>query len=389
MAVYFVTGKLGSGKTLCAVGRIRDKLNAGLPVATNLDLKLYNLISPKSKNALVYRLPDKPKVVDFKMIGKGNTTYDEEKNGLIVLDECGTWFNSRTWNDKSRQEVINYLLHIRKLGWDVIFIVQDIHIVDKQARMALAELVVYCRRLDKMKIPFLTFAFSLVGIKFNMPKLHMALVKYGDSQASITVDRWWYFGHDLYDAYDTKQVFKDDIYNEAATYQVIPPYYTHYRYRLPITFRKIMRLTKIHFKRHKRTKLIFWGFVSGFLSSTVYAYYNKPEPVIQPDNLTSTSVEVSSDSTSVNLDANSLETALSNVAKKNIVDYNFDKAFLTEYYNFSDTTLKSVFFKIRFLDEDVTIHSDKLKSLGFIVLKHSSEYVLLKHPDSTFIYVTN
>ncbi|MFK4136821.1 zonular occludens toxin domain-containing protein, partial [Pseudomonas luteola] len=37
MAVYFVTGKLGSGKSLVAVGKIRDYMIAGRRVATNLD----------------------------------------------------------------------------------------------------------------------------------------------------------------------------------------------------------------------------------------------------------------------------------------------------------------------------------------------------------------
>ena len=40
MAVYVVTGKLGNGKTLITVGRIRDALAQGCRVATNLDLDL-------------------------------------------------------------------------------------------------------------------------------------------------------------------------------------------------------------------------------------------------------------------------------------------------------------------------------------------------------------
>jgi len=45
MAVYFLTGKLGSGKTLCAVGKIRDYLEEGRAVATNLDLNLDELLN--------------------------------------------------------------------------------------------------------------------------------------------------------------------------------------------------------------------------------------------------------------------------------------------------------------------------------------------------------
>ncbi|WP_303314291.1 zonular occludens toxin domain-containing protein [Dickeya fangzhongdai] len=41
MAVYVVTGKLGSGKTLVAVGKIQEKLVSGCKVATNLDLRIH------------------------------------------------------------------------------------------------------------------------------------------------------------------------------------------------------------------------------------------------------------------------------------------------------------------------------------------------------------
>jgi len=43
MAVYVVTGKLGAGKTLVAVGKIQDKIVSGCRVATNLDLRIHNL----------------------------------------------------------------------------------------------------------------------------------------------------------------------------------------------------------------------------------------------------------------------------------------------------------------------------------------------------------
>ncbi len=157
MAVYVVTGKLGSGKTLVAVGKIQDKIVSGCKVATNLDLRIHKLprVGIFAKSPDVIRIPDKPSLEDLLAIGRGNNSYDENKNGLLVLDECGTWFNSRSWADKERQSVINWFLHARKLGWDIIFLIQDLSIMDKQARVALAEHVVYCRRLDKITIPFI------------------------------------------------------------------------------------------------------------------------------------------------------------------------------------------------------------------------------------------
>ena len=56
----------------------------------------------------VIRIPDKPSLNDLLVIGTGNTSYDESRNGLLVLDECGTWFNSRSWGDKDRQPVIDW-----------------------------------------------------------------------------------------------------------------------------------------------------------------------------------------------------------------------------------------------------------------------------------------
>ncbi len=243
MAVYFVTGKLGGGKTLAAVGRIRDYLYRGSKIATNLDLDLSQLLGPRKKNTVVYRIPDKPTVQDLQALGKGNESYDESKNGLLVLDECGTWFNSRGWGDKTRQPVIDWFLHARKLGWDIIFIVQDISLVDKQAREALAEHVVYCRRLDRITVPFVGFLYKLIfGKKLPGPKIHLAIVKYGDRETSLIVDRWLYRGRDLYRAYDTKQVFKD---SDDGVYQLLPPWYSHGRYLVKKDFnyyrRKIRR----------------------------------------------------------------------------------------------------------------------------------------------------
>jgi hypothetical protein len=53
MSNHFLTGKLGSGKNLCAVGRIKEYLRKGLTVATNMDLNLDQLIGPNNKDCNV------------------------------------------------------------------------------------------------------------------------------------------------------------------------------------------------------------------------------------------------------------------------------------------------------------------------------------------------
>ncbi len=84
MAVYIVTGKLGAGKTLCTVGRIKEYLREGRSVATNLDINMIGMADKPQSRVTLTRLPDHPNANDLDALGSGNETYDEAKNGLIV-----------------------------------------------------------------------------------------------------------------------------------------------------------------------------------------------------------------------------------------------------------------------------------------------------------------
>lgn len=212
MPVYIVTGKLGSGKTLAMVGRMRDYLEAGRPVATNVQLDVRKLLTRKPK-AAVLRLPDRPSVEDLLALGPVHSTGREELNGALVLDECGTFLNSRQWGDKGRQAFIDWLLHSRKLGWDVFLIVQHSSLLDKQVRDAMAEYVVTCRRLDRIKVPLVGSLISMVtaGVfKGKMPQIHLALVRYGTGPGSLHADTWVYRGTALFAAFQTAQVIGDE-----------------------------------------------------------------------------------------------------------------------------------------------------------------------------------
>ena len=198
MSIYIVTGKLGSGKTLLAVSRVQVYLRAGRRVATNLDLDLGQLMGP-GWSGQVERLPDYPTAADLWRVGRGaEGAYDESRFGLLVLDEGARWLNSRDWNSAARRELIEWCLHARKLRWDLYILIQDVDMLDKQVRGLLAEHVVVCRRLDRLR---------LFGI--GLPRVHIGTVYYGESPGagSLKVDRWWYRGVGLYRAYDTSQVF--------------------------------------------------------------------------------------------------------------------------------------------------------------------------------------
>lgn len=225
MAVYIVQGKLGTGKTKYCVGKMREALAEGRRCATNLDLRLEHLCPPTSR-ATVVRVPDKPTAHDLTLMGHGNPdSYDEDRNGVLVLDELGSWLNSRQFQDKSRAGLIEWLIHARKYGWDCYLIVQHLNMVDKQVREALAEYVVRTIRADKMRIPLVG---SFLGEKLGrFPRFHIARIGLSDAPG-LTVDRDFFRGDDLHEAYDTRQVFKDDP--EAACYSLLSAWHVRGRY---------------------------------------------------------------------------------------------------------------------------------------------------------------
>jgi hypothetical protein len=221
MAVYFITGKLGCGKTLCTVGKIRDYLEQGRRVATNLDINL-TAFTKHDSMAYVTRVPDKPSLRDLEIIGEGCEESNEDKYGLLVLDELGTWFNSRNWRDKERLDTIDWFLHARKKHWDIFFIVQNINSLDDQLVSALCEHLVICKRTDRLSIPIIGPILKTIGFTKVLPKIHVAKVYYGQSVTSMPVDRWWYRGKDLYSAYNTDQIFDDESH---SVHSVLPAYY--------------------------------------------------------------------------------------------------------------------------------------------------------------------
>ncbi len=233
MPGWLIQGVRGEGKSLCAVGRIKHYLEQGRVVATNLDLNLEKLVR-SDNSTLVYRLPDKPRIEDLELLPPA---YDldyksEDKNGLLVLDELGTWLNTRTFKDKGRLDVLNWLFLSRKYHWDIILLAQDNEQIDKQARTTLCDYLVQASRLDRQKIPFLAPLLEFFFISSYMPKVHVYHVYYGFSFQQKPVEVWKFTGKDIYDGYDTNQRFLDGaeilngkLVDMRATYTYLPASY--------------------------------------------------------------------------------------------------------------------------------------------------------------------
>lgn len=278
----FITGKLGQGKTLSAISKIKERLEEGRRVATNIDLNLFPMLGKNNKTASVTRIPDKPTVFDLESIGYGYDQkggYDESKTGLLVLDECGTWFNSRNWQDKNRSALNAWMIHARKFGWDVFLIVQDVSIIDCQARDSLAAAIAYCKRLDKLRLPGGGVLKFFTGWEPRLPRMHVARVLDEDK---LMLDRWVYRGDELFPCYDTRQRFRSDY--EHSIHSVLPPWHTHGRY-IKSARNVRMRLTKIYMKKYSRPVLLSLGLFIGSISSLVMAYKApQASPVASPSS---------------------------------------------------------------------------------------------------------
>lgn len=235
MADYLVTGKKGAGKSLFCIGLIRDALLEGKRVATNLDVNLEKLFRSDSRLSIV-RIPDRPTADDLHALGRGQTGVVEDDNGLIVIDECGTFLNSRAWGDKSRQPLLDWLVHSRKHGWDVYFIAQGIEQLDKQVRSTLIEYRVAVTRTDKWPIPGITPLVKLVsGYHLTLPKMHIGTIRHGMERDAIVIDRKFYRGSEIYPAYQTQQVFLDREHPDAVgAYSVLSAWHVVGRYQKPL-----------------------------------------------------------------------------------------------------------------------------------------------------------
>lgn len=222
MAVYSVEGKLGTGKTKFTVWMAQNALIDGRRVASNVDLKTELLVTGKRTNYV--RIPDKPTAYDLECMGHGNPdTYNEDRNGILILDELGTWLNSRSFQDKARMPVIDWLIHARKHGWDVYLIVQDAGMIDKQVREALIEYQCRCMNLSKIRIPIVGKILSMFHERLGyLPRAHTVTARTGYGAGAIVADRWMFKGTDLHAAYDTRQIFTNDYAH--GSHSVLQPW---------------------------------------------------------------------------------------------------------------------------------------------------------------------
>lgn len=220
MTIIAVTGKVGAGKNLWAIERIQHYALQGRRVAANFRVDL-SPIQPmlhkltRRPLAEVEQLPGRPSYEDIRKLGKGGPR--EHRAGLLVLDEVGPLLNARTWQDKDRQQFIDWLLHSRKLAWDCLLIVQNIGLIDKQIRVAVIESMVTVRRFDRLRF-----------LGMPLPRLHMAVERYGTEPTAPIAQRRFFRGSRYFNCYDTTELVgevqePEPDKGEAVAAEPLPP----------------------------------------------------------------------------------------------------------------------------------------------------------------------
>jgi hypothetical protein len=205
----FVEGVKRSGKSKLAVDLMSEYIKRGCKVATNLDLFLENL-DPKGNNSVI-RLPDHPRSCDFLALGSAYPeldpdkpeTYDEKKNGVVLVDELLTFLNSRDWKEKDRPLIVNWMVQMGKYGWDFIAIGQDFDSVDKQLRATTINTLINVKAGNNY------FGFGIANTLatkilslFGSPQFSIA--RFYDSQAKARKAH----GHEFYQKKWTHQWYK-------------------------------------------------------------------------------------------------------------------------------------------------------------------------------------
>lgn len=223
--ISLLYGQPGTGKSTLATGLILDFLRAGKRVVSNFAVDASPAcINPRHKisQGHVEVLPARPSYQQLQDIGLGWVHPEhfgrEEFSGLLVLDEVGGWINSRSWSESNRQLIVDWFLHSRKRGWDIIFIAQHPNLIDKQVREAVVEAYARVRRMDRMKVP-------VVGV--SLPRIHIAILRYGLELTAPKLQTWYYRGRVEHKCFASYALF-DAAADVVGTYCTLPARITKY-----------------------------------------------------------------------------------------------------------------------------------------------------------------
>lgn len=210
MSIELYTGFIGSGKSYAATknGTVMADAPMGKRwVIANFPIKpkktMFSRWRKKKFNEprWIYK-KNEELTVDFLIKQSLDNGWNKKEGScLVIFDEAGIPFNSRSWNKPDRLQWIEFLSQSRKFGYDFIFITQDRDMMDKQIRK-LCEYEVIHKRLNNMHVFKLLSLFKVTlfaGISFWN----------GMSKERGTL-RVYFYRKSVADRYDTLRIFNGE-----------------------------------------------------------------------------------------------------------------------------------------------------------------------------------
>lgn len=255
-SIDVIQGSLGSGKSIVAVMECILHLKSGGVVATNFDFtplwawmlagtqasvwlkktnrydlamdfwrRAYKVGSPKSMIDLSGdRGENLARLCSGRMRSKIDSDprgYKVEGKGLLVLDDCHHFFNSREF--QKNKDYVAFFSNARKYGWRTILITHDIEALDKQIRPRV-ETETFFRNLRKVNLP-------CTPIPLCPWDCFVMVRKYsGKGPGSGLVHSKDFFFRDpsASDMYDTLQLFNpDDVLDDVTRQGLCPSEYVY------------------------------------------------------------------------------------------------------------------------------------------------------------------
>lgn len=196
-------GRIGGGKTYLAVTRILAHLAKGGTVVTNVELLPDGCACYLAKH---YGLQMDPSAIRF--LNEEETGFfhkhliggTKELPVLAVIDEAHLWFNARDTmqTGSTKRALLTFLSQSRKLGVDVIFIVQKEENLEAQFRRLASELW-RMKDLSKLRIP---------GFGIQYPWPHIIAFRLDAANGLLMERKIIRRTHDVFDCYDTNALLR-------------------------------------------------------------------------------------------------------------------------------------------------------------------------------------
>lgn len=142
MAIWFITGVPGSGKTLYTLQNyVIPSLRKGRTVYHNIEglderrlwiSTFFDDIDPIHVSQNLIKIPDNEIKTFYDYIA--SQPREKAANALVIIDEVQNIYSARDYQSKENKQVISYLTTHRHFGHDVVFITQHQDNVDVAVR---------------------------------------------------------------------------------------------------------------------------------------------------------------------------------------------------------------------------------------------------------------